>query len=166
MVVQATPITVGDTEMIVLAMRDISGDKRRGVLERTFFHDVLNIVSGLRAVAELLSYGDDPEVEEEYRNDLFRMSVQIGDEIMAQRQLLAAEKGELTLEKDKRLTRGWAWRHSQMKRSVPGPAAVPTSCWRPAALATAPWAGKPQPRTPGSPTLHPEPGDLGPQQSC
>jgi K+-sensing histidine kinase KdpD len=96
--VQATPITVGNSDLVVLAMRDISSEKRRDVLERTFFHDVLNIVSGLRAVSELLSYGDDSEAEEEYRQDLFRMSVQIGDEIMAQRQLLAAERGQLALD--------------------------------------------------------------------
>lgn len=96
--VQATFMAVESTELVVFALRDISAEKRRSVLERTFFHDVLNVAAGLQAVAELLSYDEpDPAVEEEYKHDLRRMAVQIGDEIMAHRQLLAAERGELKL---------------------------------------------------------------------
>jgi signal transduction histidine kinase len=80
----------------VVAMRDISAEKRRSVLERTFFHDVLNIASGLQAVAQLMN--DDPVGEEEYRRDLLLMAGQIADEIQAQRQLLAAEHDELRLD--------------------------------------------------------------------
>lgn len=94
----ASPLNLGEMHLMTLVMRDISGDKRRSVLERTFFHDVLNIVAGLRAVAELMEYGDeDPETDEEYRHDLQRMALQLSDEITAQRQLLAAERGELKL---------------------------------------------------------------------
>lgn len=96
--VQATFMEVEGNELVVFALRDISAEKRRSVLERTFFHDVLNVAAGLQAVAELLSYDEpDPAVEEEYKQDLRRMAVQIGDEIMAHRQLLAAERGELKL---------------------------------------------------------------------
>jgi signal transduction histidine kinase len=96
--VQATYFSVEDTNLVMVAMRDISSRKRRDVLERTFFHDVLNTATGLQAVAELLSYGDeDPDIEDEYRQDLRRLSTQIADEIKGQRQLLAAETGELEL---------------------------------------------------------------------
>lgn len=96
--VQATFMAVEGVELVVLALHDISAQKRRTVLERTFFHDVLNVAAGLQAVAELMSYGEeDPEVTEEYVRDLKRMALQISDEIMAHRQLLAAERGELKL---------------------------------------------------------------------
>lgn len=94
--VQSTFFIVGSREFMILALRDVSGEKRRSVLERTFFHDVLNIVTGLSAVAELLEFDNDPASEEEYKHDLRLMTQQISDEIMAQRQLLAAERGDLS----------------------------------------------------------------------
>jgi len=97
--VQATSFCVDGTELVMVAMRDISAEKRRSVLERAFFHDILNVAGGLQGVAELLSYGEeDPQTEAEYIEDLRRMSQQIVDEIVAHRQLLAAERGELELD--------------------------------------------------------------------
>jgi len=95
--VHATPLAIGELFLVILALRDISSSKRRQVLERTFFHDVLNIVSGLQAVSELMTYDDDPAAEEEYKRDMRRMAEQLADEIIVQRQLLAAERGELAL---------------------------------------------------------------------
>lgn len=84
---------------LFVTLRDISAEKRRGVLERVFFHDVLNTASGIRAIAELMR--DHPEIifarQERYGGDLDRMSEQIVDEIVGQRQLLAAEQGQLLL---------------------------------------------------------------------
>ncbi|NPV45989.1 MAG: GHKL domain-containing protein [Armatimonadetes bacterium] len=98
--VVATPLRARDLPLIALTMRDISAEKRRGVLERTFFHDVLNTVAALRAVSELLDYSaGDPEEEEEFKRDLRRIGLQLSDEIVAQRQLLAAERGELKLQR-------------------------------------------------------------------
>ena len=73
--VQSTQFTVGGGNYVILALRDVSAEKRRGVLERTFFHDVLNITTGLYAIAELLSAGDDPAAEEGYKREL-RLMVQ------------------------------------------------------------------------------------------
>lgn len=96
--VQATPITIGGKLFIVMDMRDISAEKRRQVLERVFFHDVLNIAGGIRAIAELMkNYPESIEDESVYKEDLYRMSGQIIEEIVAQRQLSAAERGDLQL---------------------------------------------------------------------
>ena len=96
--VQGSFLALGGSDLVIVGMRDISAEKRRSVLERVFFHDVLNVASGLQAIAMLLTYdAEDPELEEEYKRDLLRMSEQIADEIKAQRQLLAAEHGELDL---------------------------------------------------------------------
>jgi len=52
---------------------------------------------GIMAVAELMERGHpDGKSEAQYRQDLRRLSRQIMEEIAAQRQLLAAERGELT----------------------------------------------------------------------
>lgn len=99
--VVAAPLQARGLSLVALTLRDISADKRRGVLERTFFHDVLNIVAGLRAVSDLLEYAvGDPQEEDELRQDLRRIGMQLTDEIVAQRQLLAAEQGRLELNRN------------------------------------------------------------------
>jgi signal transduction histidine kinase len=98
--VQCTYFNLSGGEYVIVGLRDVSAEKRRGVLERTFFHDVLNITTGLYSLAELLSIEDDPAVEDEYKRELRLMVQQVNDEIQTQRQLLAAEKGVLELRLD------------------------------------------------------------------
>ncbi len=96
--VLATPLPMGDLCLVALMLRDISAEKRRSVLERVFFHDVLNIAAGIQAIAELLAdSSEDPEAEEQYKRDLWLISQQLEEEITVQRQLLAAERGSLEL---------------------------------------------------------------------
>lgn len=95
--VLATPITIGDLCLVALVLRDVSAEKRRAVLERVFFHDVLNLATGIQAIAELLAIEEDPEAVEQYRHDLQRVAQQLEEEITVQRQLLQAEQGKLTL---------------------------------------------------------------------
>jgi signal transduction histidine kinase len=98
--VLTTPITVDDQDFVVAALRDISDDKRRRVLERVFFHDVMNTAGGLQGLADLLGDEDDPELVEEYLADVQRLSEQVVDEIRSQRLLMAAEGGELELSEE------------------------------------------------------------------
>ena len=93
-----TYLTIGERNYVVLAMHDISSEKRRSVLERTFFHDVLNVASGLSLLTELLVNEQKPEIENEYKHDLQGLVSQICDEITSHRQLLAAESGALAAE--------------------------------------------------------------------
>lgn len=94
--VQATFLNLGGAERVVVALRDISGRKRRALLERVFFHDLLNLTSGVHSIAELLATGElEPETEDEFRRDLIHLADELHREILAQRQLLAAERGEL-----------------------------------------------------------------------
>ena len=94
--VQATYLPLEEMPLIVLAMRDISCEKRRGVLERVFFHDVLNTAASLVAMAEFLVHCDpDRETDIHYKRSMLELSRQLCDEIAAHRQLLSAEKGDL-----------------------------------------------------------------------
>jgi len=98
--VRATFVLVGETGLAIVAMRDISSEKRRDVLERVFFHDVLNTVTGIIAIAELLNTdAEDPAQAEELRNDLVQLTDQIAEEIVAQRELLSAERGDLRVQR-------------------------------------------------------------------
>lgn len=94
--VTATPVQVGDMRLTVFSMRDISAEKRRDVLERVFFHDIINTAGGIRGLAEVLARGDilTPEQDGEYRHWMVNLAQQLVDEITHQQELVAAEKGE------------------------------------------------------------------------
>jgi signal transduction histidine kinase len=92
-------VSVDGADFVVFALQDISSEKRRHVLERVFFHDVLNVCGGVHGLAELLlTDGLDAETEQDFKHDVYRLSGAVIDEITAHRQMLAAERGELNLD--------------------------------------------------------------------
>jgi K+-sensing histidine kinase KdpD len=89
-----TPLNIGEEKFTVFVLDDISSDNRRRALERVFFHDVLNTAGGLRAAADIMAMV--PETErDEIRMMIHRFSSRLIDEITSQRDLSAAESGEL-----------------------------------------------------------------------
>ena len=96
LLVQATFVTVEQCAFIVVAMRDMSAENRRQVLERVFFHDVLNTIGGVYGLAEyLLEDGLEPATERECKRNIHRLSRLVIEDIVTHRQLLAAERGAL-----------------------------------------------------------------------
>ncbi len=93
--VTASPFRHNDNEYVILSFNDISNEKRRKVLERLFFHDILNTAGGLRGFLEFLNTFPDDKDKDESLKIAMLLSDQMIDEIMAQRELLAAERGEL-----------------------------------------------------------------------
>ena len=94
--VSAAPFICHGEELTVCTLHDITDEKRRQVLERTFFHDILNSAGSLKAMLELADqvHGDEEEsVKEALRN----LSGQIVEEIQSHRDLVAAEAGELAV---------------------------------------------------------------------
>jgi signal transduction histidine kinase len=75
-------------------MKDISDEKRRRNLERIFFHDVMNIVGMIYNTAEFYMENGHQDAAE-LDPILYHQTVRLVDEIKAQRDLLAAENGEL-----------------------------------------------------------------------
>lgn len=57
--VKCSPLPIAGKNYILLFIRDITAEQRQSSLERTFFHDVNNILAGLISGAELLSMGGD-----------------------------------------------------------------------------------------------------------
>jgi signal transduction histidine kinase len=92
----ATPIRVGDHDHVIFAIRDTTDERRRQVLERLFFHDVLNTAGGLQGLLEVW-----PELEGEEAEKARRLALTLSghliEEIQAQRDLAAAERGELAV---------------------------------------------------------------------
>lgn len=91
------PVRYAEEVFTVLAGIDISHERRRLALERTFFHDILNLVGSIRGFVELTEI--DPKVDfHEISRRIKLASQRIIDEIDAQRVLLAVEKGELQVD--------------------------------------------------------------------
>jgi signal transduction histidine kinase len=98
--VWATPFEFHGEQFVAFAFVDISDEKRRQVLERIFFHDIINTAGAIQGLAELINTMNDPNeiAEFGFGTMLSQVSVQLLDEIQAQRQLLAAENGELEVQ--------------------------------------------------------------------
>jgi signal transduction histidine kinase len=85
-------------EFISFALEDISHEKRRRVLERIFFHDVLNTAGGVQGLAELLKEEADPQETGDLIDMIQNGAGTLIEEINSQKALSAAETGDITLE--------------------------------------------------------------------
>jgi len=91
----STPITFKGEEFYILMLQDISETKKRAALERIFFHDLLNSVGGLNGLLNILKEGTYPDDIREIINLSEEACKTIIEEILIQKQLRAAEDGEL-----------------------------------------------------------------------
>lgn len=94
--VTSTPFFVEGEYYTIFSVIDITDKKRRGLIEKIFFHDILNTAGSLSNIFELLD-----EVPEEEKGELLEiassLSKQILDEITSQRLLLQAENASLVI---------------------------------------------------------------------
>jgi signal transduction histidine kinase len=91
----STPISFSGELFYVLVLQDISDLKRRAALERIFYHDLLNSVGGLNGLLTVLKEGVNKEEAAELINLSEESSRNIIEAILIQRDIRAAEKGEL-----------------------------------------------------------------------
>lgn len=94
--VHATPLDVQGEKFTIFSLSDISGEKRRRVLERVFFHDLLNTAGGIMGFAELIKMSP-PEDVLEYTDSIHEVATTLVEEIRAQKTLVAAETNELSV---------------------------------------------------------------------
>ncbi len=92
--VSAVPITIDATPYIMFSAVDITDEKRRTVLERVFFDEILQMAGSVKALSEMYML-----VGERERRDLLeQLTVQtehLMDGIQAQNELLEAERHAL-----------------------------------------------------------------------
>lgn len=96
--VAGTPVCFENEQFTILALTDISDEKRRQALERIFFHDLLNIATGISAFSAVLNRSSRPEVAAEATQSINRLVHQLAEEIRSQRELIAAESNQLELD--------------------------------------------------------------------
>ncbi len=95
--VRTTPIDIEGQSFVIVAISDISHEKRRRALERLFLHDVMNTAKSIEVLAGLLDSGREPEDTAELRKNLLLGSQLLMEALLSQRMLLAAENNELSL---------------------------------------------------------------------
>ena len=97
LIITSTPVGLAGQEFYVLSLQDISYEKRLRALEKIFFHDLLNIASGLNGLLSIIKEGIDPAETDELIKRSEEASRNIVEEIMMFRQLRAAEDGDIQI---------------------------------------------------------------------
>jgi K+-sensing histidine kinase KdpD len=92
---KATPLVLEGAELVVLALHDISDQKRRGILEQSFLHDARNLLAGIVTWSEVLQC----EPSEEAVTSIRALALQLRDQFTGHALLAQAEKGDLLVNK-------------------------------------------------------------------
>lgn len=90
------PFSYNADEFLLMCLMDISAEKRKAVLERLFFHDILNTAGGVQGLVGLMESAA-PEELPQYIKPAAKASDRLIDQILSQKDLSAAERGDLTL---------------------------------------------------------------------
>ncbi len=96
----ATPYEHNGDRFTIFALEDISTEKRKQALERTFFHDISNTVFVISGFSGLMTKGQDQTKMMDLAKKVARASDRLVGELQSQRQLLEAERGELEISSD------------------------------------------------------------------
>lgn len=93
--VTATPLTIDNIHFTIFSIIDISAENRRKSLERVFIHDILNTAGAISGLSSIMAEVDDINEIRDLAKTIVDASRSLIDEIQAQRELGAAERGEL-----------------------------------------------------------------------
>lgn len=96
--VHAANVVLNEHAFTFFSIVDISSEKRRQILERIFFHDVLNTASAIKGTIDLLNMGNSSRDDAELLSLLPIVSQRLINEVKSQQELLQAEKGELVVQ--------------------------------------------------------------------
>ncbi|MHC1775634.1 MAG: ATP-binding protein [Lentimicrobium sp.] len=80
-------IHLDGTDFILFSMKDISSEKKKLLLERIFYHDILNSAHNISSMSELISSEDMQENKDEYLAMLMKSTSDLIDEINTHRLL-------------------------------------------------------------------------------
>jgi len=94
--VTATPFVHENSKYTIFSLIDITDRKRRAIIEKIFFHDIMNVAAGLQGFFELFESIDENE-QQEFIQMGASLTQQIIDEIITQRLLAQAENHELVV---------------------------------------------------------------------
>lgn len=90
-------LKIDEQDFILFSIEDIQSEKRRKVLERIFFHDVLNTSTAIYGISEIMKESKNIDEINEFSGILNRSAQQLISEIQSQRDLTNAEYGLLKI---------------------------------------------------------------------
>ncbi len=83
--VKSETIAIEDQEFVLFSLQDISDEKKRLLLERIFYHDILNTAHNVSGMTELLASGEFEDSEEQFFGMLMKSATKLIDEINTHR---------------------------------------------------------------------------------
>ncbi|MBI3129950.1 MAG: HAMP domain-containing histidine kinase [Acidobacteria bacterium] len=89
-----SPLDVGPHRLFAMVLQDLSAGKRREALERLFFHDVANLMQGIRGWSELVLEGG--ATAQLAATKLIHLLDLLDRELRSHQDMALAESGELT----------------------------------------------------------------------
>ncbi len=107
--ISTTPAKIQGHCFSIFHITDISHEKRREVLERIFFHDILNSLGGIQGLLQVLEKDTSGE-NKEMAQMVLKQCNQILEEIQGQKDIMAAEKSSLQIDPEPINTRGFLLR--------------------------------------------------------
>ncbi len=93
--VMTSPVELEGETLTLFSIQDIGHEKRRKVLERVFFHDILNTLGGLVGYAKMFNTAP-PQFQEMFRQRILSLSERVIEELTEQKDLTEAEAERLT----------------------------------------------------------------------
>ncbi len=98
--VSSTPLMLNDERFVLMAAEDITDEKRREVLERTFFHDILNTATIIDGAVKLMLSLEPDEDDAAVKGLVVEVSERLINEIVTQRDLSEMENHTLEPQPD------------------------------------------------------------------
>jgi len=95
-----TPFLIEGEQFVLFSLSDIGDQKRKGALERIFFHDILNTASSLKVYIELIRRSSSAGTSLQFVEDLEAITDSLIEEIHSQKMLVSAENGTLEVQKN------------------------------------------------------------------
>ncbi len=93
--IRTIPLEIKSEKYIMLLLDDVSSEKHRAALERIFFHDILNTVTGLKAYLDILKRQVTAKADRELVVRVGEITGILIEEIQSQKLIASAENGTL-----------------------------------------------------------------------
>jgi nitrogen-specific signal transduction histidine kinase len=100
-----TPFRIEGEQFVLFSLSDIGEEKRKGALERIFFHDILNTASSLKVYIDLIKRSSPQDAPVQFISKLESITDSLIEEIQSQKMLISAENGTLEVQKNLILSR-------------------------------------------------------------
>jgi len=98
--VNSMPLMLNGESLVLMAAEDITDEKRRQVLERTFFHDILNMATIIDGAVKLMLSLEPGEDDAVVKDIIGQVSERLINEILTQRDLSEMENHALEPQPD------------------------------------------------------------------